>query len=633
MAIVQDRSADAIIEALGGNSSGMCRCPAHDDNNPSLHVSEGANGKVLVKCHAGCSQEAVISTLKRLDLWPANDDRRQEQRRLREQREAAKQQDRDRLKRARMILRGAVEAHSTTELVARYFTGRGISNVPPTAMQLPSQESRKHFDISYPAMVFPIIGPQGMRAAHVTMLSSDGSTKLNIDRPRKTYGHVSGGYIQIGELDPDKPLIIAEGIETAASAAQIAGVPAISAISASNMPTVVLPPQYAGSGSEIIVAADNDEPGRNAAKQLAQRLAELGHGVRIAVPEGPEGCDWNDALKAARGDQTQIAELRHSLLNAKRVKRRTRTHALGMADFMNLQFPPREYLLDPWLTTTGLAMIHAPAGHGKTMLALSIGYAVASGRPLMRWNVERRGRVLYVDGELPGTLLQRRLQKLGPSLSQSDFRVLARSQFELAGAKFPDLGEQAGRDALDAIIEACEIDLIILDSVSTLVRSGTENDAESWRVIQEWSLKHRLRGRSVVYLHHDARSGKPRGTSMREVVLDTMIGLKRHQPRNGEPLPENETAFEIIFTKAREFFGSDAAPMIARVSTASGTVEWRSESVTQATHDQIAALREAGYRQRDIARELGLTQGRVSQILSQGRERQAIAGARARLPH
>ena len=152
-------------------------------------------------------------------------------------------------------------------------------------------------------------------------------------------------------------------------------------------------------------------------------------------------------------------------------------------------------------------------------------------------------------------------------------------------------------------------------------------------MIQEWSLTHRLRGRSVVYLHHDARSGKPRGTSMREVVLDTMIGLKRHQPRNGQPLPENETAFEIIFTKAREFFGSDAAPMIARVSTASGTVEWRSKSVTQATHDQIAALREAGFSQRDIARELGLTQGRVSQILSQGRERQAIAGARARLPH
>ena len=69
MAIIQDRSADAIIEALGGNSSGMCRCPAHDDNNPSLHVSEGANGKVLVKCHAGCSQEAVINTAQETSIY------------------------------------------------------------------------------------------------------------------------------------------------------------------------------------------------------------------------------------------------------------------------------------------------------------------------------------------------------------------------------------------------------------------------------------------------------------------------------------------------------------------------------------------------------------------------------------
>jgi 5S rRNA maturation endonuclease (ribonuclease M5) len=37
-------------------------CPAHDDKNPSLSVSE-ANGKVLVKCHAGCSGEAVMQAV------------------------------------------------------------------------------------------------------------------------------------------------------------------------------------------------------------------------------------------------------------------------------------------------------------------------------------------------------------------------------------------------------------------------------------------------------------------------------------------------------------------------------------------------------------------------------------------
>ena len=83
MPIIQDGPADSIAEsiiaALGGNSSGMCPCPAHDDSTPSLHVSEGAEGKVLVKCHAGCSQEAVINRLKGLGLWPANNEQQQQQ--------------------------------------------------------------------------------------------------------------------------------------------------------------------------------------------------------------------------------------------------------------------------------------------------------------------------------------------------------------------------------------------------------------------------------------------------------------------------------------------------------------------------------------------------------------------------
>ena len=41
-------------------------CPAHDDNNPSLSLSETPDGKLLWNCHAGCSQEAVYEKLKEL---------------------------------------------------------------------------------------------------------------------------------------------------------------------------------------------------------------------------------------------------------------------------------------------------------------------------------------------------------------------------------------------------------------------------------------------------------------------------------------------------------------------------------------------------------------------------------------
>ncbi len=45
-------------------------CPAHDDKNPSLSITDGVDGRVLVKCHKGCSQEDVIAELKGRGLWP-----------------------------------------------------------------------------------------------------------------------------------------------------------------------------------------------------------------------------------------------------------------------------------------------------------------------------------------------------------------------------------------------------------------------------------------------------------------------------------------------------------------------------------------------------------------------------------
>ncbi len=44
-------------------------CPAHADKNPSLSIDEGPNGKVLLHCHAGCTQDEVIDALRDRGLW------------------------------------------------------------------------------------------------------------------------------------------------------------------------------------------------------------------------------------------------------------------------------------------------------------------------------------------------------------------------------------------------------------------------------------------------------------------------------------------------------------------------------------------------------------------------------------
>lgn len=57
------------------------RCPAHEDKTPSLSVSEGEDGRVLLHCFGGCSAEAVVAAmgLKMSDLFIADANRQRTQ--------------------------------------------------------------------------------------------------------------------------------------------------------------------------------------------------------------------------------------------------------------------------------------------------------------------------------------------------------------------------------------------------------------------------------------------------------------------------------------------------------------------------------------------------------------------------
>jgi len=55
------------FKRVGRNRYVAC-CPAHDDRNPSLSVTESDN-KLLVHCFAGCTQAEVIEALSALGLW------------------------------------------------------------------------------------------------------------------------------------------------------------------------------------------------------------------------------------------------------------------------------------------------------------------------------------------------------------------------------------------------------------------------------------------------------------------------------------------------------------------------------------------------------------------------------------
>jgi hypothetical protein len=55
-----------------GHGQWLARCPAHDDNGPSLSIKEGDDGRILLHCFAACPVADVAAALglELSDLFP-----------------------------------------------------------------------------------------------------------------------------------------------------------------------------------------------------------------------------------------------------------------------------------------------------------------------------------------------------------------------------------------------------------------------------------------------------------------------------------------------------------------------------------------------------------------------------------
>jgi len=545
----------ARLEGVRRNGHGwVARCPAHDDREPSLSLSEGDDGRALLHCHAGCPTEHILAAvgLELRELFPAAEP-------LRHPRHGAPSQ-----------------VWAIRDKEGRLFA------------------HQVRFDIDHgqgqgKAVLWHRYGRWSLQGTPLAEAPLYGSERIE-------------------SFDPATPVFLHEG-EKAADAGRRGGLQSLGTVTgASGTPgpeaLEVL------RGFKVILWPDHDTPGREHMARVAKALVGVAREVRrldpeaLGVPEKGDAVEWLDGWDGNDGD---AEGLRAELLRlAEPVGKKAALLAVEWRELLARDFPPLQEILSPWLREKTIAMVYGWRGTGKTWVSLGIATAVASGGSFLRWQSRAPRGVLLMDGEMPMQHLQTRTRQLIQGAGAEPEAALRFLPADLQERGFPNLAQRSGQLQVEEHLEG--VDLVILDNLSTLFHGGAENEAESWSAAQEWMLSLRRSGLAVIYLHHAGKSGTQRGTSRREDVADVVVALKRP----GNYRASDGARFEVHFEKARGLYGEGVASFEARLEAEpSGGVVWSFERLPPTTLERVVELYGEGKKQADIARELGVHRSNV----------------------
>lgn len=198
--------------------------------------------------------------------------------------------------RVRVLLRSACAVADCPDALA-YLEHRGLWPLPPGCTL------RAHVGLEYwqdghaigrfPALVAPVTDLHGeLVTVHLTYLR-DGR-KLTDHDPRKLLSPLTGRSGCAVRLFPHGDALgIAEGIETALAAHKQHGVPTWAALNTSLIQKFMPPDQV----RRLVIFADRDAPGLEAAARLMQSLQNRGVSFELLLPPSPHK-DWNDAQRS-----------------------------------------------------------------------------------------------------------------------------------------------------------------------------------------------------------------------------------------------------------------------------------------------------------------------------------------------
>lgn len=286
MSTAEQIAAQYDLTRSGESYTGECPCCGYRGFN----VTE-RGGRVLIYCHGGgCSQSEIIEVLSDADLWGPSFDELPLERLESEQACRRSSGSKDESQRAALAIWQRSQPAAGT-IIERYLRARGYRGAVPLSLRF-ARGKQPSSDTAQPMMVAAVVRPDRplkIIGIHRTFLLHDGSAKANLEPNKMSLGSVRGGAVPLAP--PGSKIAVSEGIETGLSFMQATGIPTWAALSAGGITNLVLP----DGAREVLIAADADQVGLEAAETAAGRWHAQGRTVRIVKP--PAGLDFNDLAR------------------------------------------------------------------------------------------------------------------------------------------------------------------------------------------------------------------------------------------------------------------------------------------------------------------------------------------------
>lgn len=217
---------------------------------------------------------------------------------------------------------------------------------------------------------------------------------------------------------------------------------------------------------------------------------------------------------------------------------------LKFRDFMNLEIEEQGFILKPLLRHSSITYITSNTGSLKTFFSLGLCKSILKNESFGDWNTETDCNIMYIDSELPLSLLLERSSMMDLNKEQYEkFSILSKStcndyQRPLFNLLNPDFQDYIKNKCINENIK-----LVIFDNLSTMCNGMKENEKYSVDTISQYFLELRHSGISSIVVHHNGKNGHYRGSSSMMDSADVHISIKRPD--------KNKNIIDISFEKFR----------------------------------------------------------------------------------